>query len=499
MPMEKAKFKIAIGGMYQESHSFSPAPADQAQFEAGYLLFGEDLIEKLQGLNHEIAGALDVAKNHELSPLLYGATGASGMPLRQGVFESLTEQLCERLQASLPVDGVFLAMHGAMVAEHDDDATGHVFQKVRDIIGPRVPLVASLDLHANVTKKMSTLTDVLVGYHTAPHIDQFDTGARGMSCLLDILNKKISPTMAHIALPMILPPENGRTTEGPFSNVMNLVKSLEKRSDIVAASAYAVQPWMDLPEMGCSVLVVTNADPSTAELEAKNIAHTFWQKKDAFTQHLITADEIICLAQNTNQKPFIIADSSDSPSSGAPGDSTTFLKACLDAQVEQITLINILDPLAAQKAQQVGIGNRATFTVGASLSGQFYAPITFDAEVASLSDGTFRNKGPGFHGFQFDMGLSAVLKHKGIRLLVMSQPVIQWDPELYRSQGLDPATASMVAVKSPAAFRAAYEPFAHQVLILDAPGVCSPNLKTFPWQRINRPIYPLDDIEDLSI
>jgi microcystin degradation protein MlrC len=491
-------YRIALGGLYQESHTFSPAPADQKQFEAGYLLYGEDIVKTLAELNHEIGGALHTAKSHQIIPLLYGATGASGMPLRRHIFDKLCTQICQRLTDALPIDGVFLAMHGAMVAEHIDDATGHVLAQIRHIVGPHIPIVATLDLHANVTKQMATMANALVGYHTAPHIDQSDTGARGMALLLKILNKEVIPTMAHVSIPMILPPENGRTTQGPFANIMNQVKALEQMPNILAASAYPVQPWMDLPEMGCSTLVVTHNDPPRAQKEAQHLAQAFWQCREDFIQDLQSPSNIIQQALGNPKGPYIISDSSDSPSSGAPGDSTTFLKACVDAGVDATTLINILDPEAAQKAQKVGIGQTTTFTLGASLSNQFYQPFTFEATVKSLSDGKFTNKGPGFRGFEFHMGLTAVLVHKGIHLVVMSQPVIQWDPELYRSQGLDPATAKLVAVKSPAAFRAAYEPFAEKVIVLDAPGVCSPNLKTFPWKRINRPIYPLDNLSETN-
>ena len=491
-------YRIALGGLYQESHTFSPAPADQKQFEAGYLLYGQDIIKTLAGLNHEIGGALHTAQGHDIVPLLYGATGASGMPLRRDIFDKLCTQMCQRLQEALPIDGVFLAMHGAMVAEHIDDATGHVLAQIRNIVGPHIPIVATLDLHANVTKQMATAADALVGYHTAPHIDQSDTGSRGMALLLKILNKEVRPTMAHVAIPMILPPENGRTTQGPFSNVMDQVKALEKMPNILAASAYPVQPWLDLPEMGCSTLVITHNDPALAQQKAQQLAQAFWQCREGFIEDLQSPSSIIQQALASPNGPYIISDSSDSPSSGAPGDSTTFLQACVEAKLEAKTLINILDPNAAQKAQKIGIGQTATFTLGASLSHQFYKPFTFEATVKSLSDGKFTNKGPGFRGFEFNMGLTAVLVHKGIHLVVMSQPVIQWDPELYRSQGLDPATAKLIAVKSPAAFRAAYEPFAEKVLVLDAPGVCSPNLKTFPWKRINRPIYPLDNISETN-
>ncbi|MDA0712107.1 MAG: M81 family metallopeptidase [bacterium] len=487
-------YRIALGGLYQESHSFSPAPADREQFEAGYLLYGSEIFEALSDNNHEIGGAFQTAHHHSLIPLVYGATGASGMPLRAGIFNTLCDQLCDRVRASLPLDGVYLAMHGAMACEHIDDATGHVLARIREIVGTRIPIVASLDLHANVTRLMARTANALVGYHTAPHIDQSDTGRRAMSLLLKVLEKNAHPTMAHVQLPMILAPENGMTTTGPFSEVMDMVKSVENMPRVLAASAYPVQPWMDLPEMGCSVLVVTDNDPELGQREAQRIARAFWDRRERFAQDLLSPQDIIRDALTSSGGPHIVSDSSDAPSSGAPGDSTTFLRACLDADIRKMTLINILDPLAVKQAQAVGIGNTFEFTLGASLSSTFYGPIQLTATVRSLSDGKFTNKGPGFRGFEFNMGPTAVLVYQGIHLVVMSLPVIQWDPELYRSQGLDPAAATLVAVKSPAAFRAAYEPLAGKVIILDAPGVCSPNLKGFPWARINRPIYPLDPV-----
>ena len=484
--------RIAIGGLYQESHSFSPAAATMNQFRAGYLLYGEQIIQNLAPLNHEMGGAIESAQGHDLIPLLYGATGASGQPIRRETFETLCADLCQQLKTALPVDGVFLAMHGAMLAEHIDDATGHVLQAIRNIVGPAIPIVATLDLHANVTCQMVAVTDALVGYHTAPHIDQRNTGKRGMTLLLNILNGQAKPTMYLQQIPMILPPENGRTTQGPFSEIMSQIVALETQPDILSASAYSVQPWLDLPEMGCGIIVITNNNPNLAQKEALCLAQQFWQSRDRFVDTLLTPETIIAQARSTNQYPYIISDSADSPSSGAPGDSTVFLKALLESNFQECVLLNILDPAAVKKAIQVGVGNRATFTIGATMSSQFYRPVTCQATVKTISDGKFKNKGPGFKGFEFQMGRTVVLVSGGIHIVVMEQPVIQWDPELYRSQGLDPAESKITAVKSPAAFRAAYEPFATKVLILDAPGTCSPNLRTFPWKRVKRPIYPLD-------
>lgn len=484
--------RIAIGGLYQESHSFSPAPADRGAFEGGSLLYGRNLIEELAGLNHEIGGALSAAVDHEAIPLLYAATGASGMPVRQSVLEEFVGDFLQRLSASLPVDGVYLAMHGATAGEHLDDPTGHLFSRLRELVGPDVPIVASLDLHANVTKEMVDASDALVGYHTAPHIDQGDTGARAMRALIQAM-EGTRLTTALRQIPMVVPGENGRTTEGPYAGVMDRAIKLEDEKGIVSASVFCVQPWLDLPEMGCSTVVVTQNDPERAQREADRLAEMLWSRRRDFTPHLVSVDDGIDRALADTAGPYVFSDAADAPSSGAPGDSTVLIDAFLRRGLQETVLLNILDPDAVSSATAVGVGNRAVFTLGASLSDTFYGPVTFDARVRTLFDGSFRFKGPAFKGVEFHMGRTAVLVSGGLHLVVMEQPILQWDPELYRCVGLDPADAKIVVAKSPAAFRAGYEPFAAQILNIDCPGVCSPNLKSFPWKRASRPLFPLDD------
>jgi microcystin degradation protein MlrC len=383
-----------------------------------------------------------------------------------------------------------------MLAEGVDDATGDLLEAARAQVGDRTPVVASLDLHANVTRRMVRCASALVGYHTAPHVDQADTGARAVRLLLGILERGSQPTSALAQLPMVLPGEMARTTDGPYREVMDLAIALESRPGILSASAFSVQPWLDVPEMGCSVVVVADGDHGLARREARELAAAFWQRRKAFTPDLVPADRALDRALASQARPFVLSDAADAPSSGAPGDSTAVLARLLDREIGEPVLLNIVDPAAVAAAFRAGVGATIELTAGGTLSGGFCDPVTFSAYVKSLSDGRFRNKGPGFHGVEFQMGRTAVLVQSGIHLVAMERPVIQWDPELYRSQGLDPAEARIVIVKSPAAFRAAYEPFAAQVLILDVPGVCSANLQTFPWQHITRPMFPFDDLGD---
>ncbi|MCZ7583638.1 MAG: M81 family metallopeptidase [Deltaproteobacteria bacterium] len=489
--------KIAIGQFAQESHSFSPIPGSWTQFEAGYVLRGPKIIAHFQGTRDAIAGALEVAgrQGTDVVPLMACFATSSG-PILQDVFDSLLDELLDRLRAVLPVDGVFMVLHGAMLAEHDDDATGRVLEAIREVVGPEVPVTGSLDLHANVTQKMVDQANVLVGYKTFPHVDMYETAARAMQHLADLIAGTARPVTALRCLPMILPGENGRTTDGPFAEVIAQAIALESTPGVLSASAFSVQPWLDLPDVGCSVLVTTEDDPTLADREAEQLADAFWARRRAFDVQLVPIEEAIARAVVAERGPVIFSDASDAPSSGAPGDSTVILNALLEAGVNVETLINIVDPKAVDAAIRAGVGAEVTLTVGGRATAAFCAPATLTGRVRLIADGAFRFKGPGFHGVEFQRGRTTVVQAGAIFLEIMERPVVQWDPELYRSVGLEPRDARIVVVKSPAGFRAAYAPFAAEIIIVDAPGVCSSNLRSFPWKRIGRPCYPLDEIVD---
>jgi len=486
--------RIAIGGLYQESHSFSPAPATLEEFEACILVTGQAVFDQLSNANHEVSGALEALSDCDCVPLLYGATSASGMPLRTPCYKHLKDTYLGLLSDVLPVDGVVMTMHGATAAEDTDDVTGDLIAAVRDLIGPDRPITVSLDLHANVTARMAEHADALVGYHTAPHIDQKRTGYRAGKAMRHLLSGG-SIHQAYRAIPALLPAENGQTTTGPFAEVMDQAVDLEESDDILTASVFSSQPWLDLSEVGSSVVVTTTGDRSLAEQKANGLAQALWDRRHAFEPNLVNYTEAIDRALANDHGPTILSDSGDAPSSGAPGDSTVLLSALLERDVQESAYLNIVDPSAVEQATRIGVGHTGTLTVGATYSDQFYAPVTFEGTIVTLFDGVFTFKGPAFNGVPFDMGKTAVIAAGGIRVMAMERGVLQWDPELYRCVGLVPRDAKLVAVKSPAAFRASYETFAHEIVNINAPGVCSPDLKSFPWARVPRPLYPLDNFD----
>lgn len=493
---ERIHMRIAIGGIVQESNSFSPVPGSWLHFPDGHVLRGAALLDERAGTRTEIGGAIDVAAREgvTLVPLLSATTTASAGPMLGEVFAALRDELVARLRDALPADGVLLVLHGAMAAEGYEDATGEILRAARAAAGPGLPVVSTLDLHANVTRQMVEQADALVGYHTAPHVDLYETGERGMRLLASIVRGDARPAAALRRLPMIVPAENGRTTEGPYAEVMDRAIELMAGPGALDISAFSVQPWLDVADVGCSVLVYADGDARLAARWADELADMFWERRRRFDVTLAPAEATIRRALASDARPFVLADSADAPSSGAPGDSTAVLEMLIRARPDRPCLHNIVDPPAVAAMFEAGAGAEVTLTLGAGSGVPFYRPIEIAGRVRLLSNGDFTNKGMGFQGVVFRRGRTAVLEIGQIALVVMERPVIQWDPELYRSLGLEPRDAQIVIVKSPAAFRAAYEPLAAEVAVIDAPGVCSPNLRALPWKLARRPIFPLDEV-----
>ena len=490
--------RIAVGGFAQESHSFSPVLGSWSHFGPQDVSRGQQMFERFKGTRSEIGGVLDAAEQHgiELVPLLAARASSSAGPLLRHVFEQIRDELLDHLRQAEALDGVLLVLHGAMVAQGYEDATGEILRAFRTEIGPDLPLVGTLDLHANVTQRMVNQATGLVGYHTAPHIDQYETGQRGLNLLCATITGRAQPFTALRRLPMLLPGETARTTDGPYAEVMQQVQALTECRDVLDSSAFSVQPWLDVLDVGCSVVVITNGDHQLAERQADRLADEFWKRHHSFEVELTPTVSAIERALASDRWPFILADSEDAPSSGAPGDSTVILEALLHAQPAKDCLLNIVDPVAVEEIVRAGVGQQVSVLVGARYAPAFYGPLEVSGRVKLLSDGEFVQKGPGFRGELLHSGRTAVLKIGRIYLVVMERAVRQWDPELYRSVGLEPRDAQIVVVKSPAAFRAAYGPIAAEILIIEAPGVCSPDLRSLPFRRVRRPLFPLDEIDD---
>ena len=495
--------RVAVGGLMQETNSFSPVPTTLADFEAEYLLRGDEIREYFAGTNTEIAGFLTACESLadlHLTPLL-AASANSGGNVTAATFATLSGELLDRLNRTVSeaaLDVLLLALHGSMCVDGEDDPEGALLESCRSAVGARCVIGASLDLHANVTERMARAADVLVGYRTYPHIDQARTAERVASAAMAAAAGPSVRTVVQ-KLPLIVPAEHMQTTDGPMHELRAEADWLEAEGAAEVVSVFGVQPWLDVAGAGCSIAVVGH-DAETARVHARRLAGEFWRRRDQFEVELIDIETAIRWALATEEGPVVLVDSADSPSSGAPGDSAAVLAALLnfvetEADPGGPCLLTVVDPKAAAAAHRAGEGNQIEMTVGGRLDPTRSIAARFAGSVERLTDGKFVRKGPAFTGLPVDAGPAAVLASGSIRVLVTTRPVPTSDPELFRSAGLEPASAKIVAVKSPTLFRAAYDEFSRRIIYVDTPGAASANLREFPWERISRPTYPLDDID----
>jgi microcystin degradation protein MlrC len=487
--------RIVLGGITHEANTFCPHVTDLADFEARQLVRGDGLLKNWRDTRTELAGMLSVlstASACTVIPTLL-ARALSGAPMRHGTLDTLLDELLARIEAAHPVDGVLLVLHGAMMSDEAPDATGYLLSRVRALVGPDVPIVGTLDLHANVTGRMVREATALIGYHTAPHVDMYETGQKAAQVLLSALSGDVDPQAVVVRLPMLLPPENSTHNWGPLAGVIDQASKLEQKGQVIHAGVYPVQPWMDTEDVASSVVAITSGDREAAERYALWLAAAFWSRRDEFVSELVSPDEAVRRALARTSGTVVLCDSADATTSGSTGDSTAILAALLRAAPLGVTaLANVVDSQAVGKAIAAGVGATVTVEVGGSIARRTFRPVTITGYVKTISDGTFTFKGPGMRGVPHHMGRAVVLVRGGIHLVVMERGVSQWDPQLYRSVGLEPADARMVQVKSPMAFRAAYQGLYDAAIVVSAPGAASPDLVSLPWARLPRPIYPLD-------
>ena len=482
--------RIAIASMLQESNTFSPVYTKYDDFAP---VFGKAVLERHRGKLTEMGGFLDVldAGRIEVAPVC-AAWAITANRLVRADFEKLLGEFEAGLRKAKP-DALLLAMHGAQTAEGEDDVEGRVLSIARQVLGPDRPVVMSLDLHANITRRMVELASAIVGYHTYPHIDMFETGQRAARLMLRIIKGQCRPTMAMRKLPLIIPAENSQTYRGPMAKLIQAAQTLEAAGKAEAVAIFPVQPWMDIDEMGCAVVAVTNNDARAAQKHADALAARLWKTRKDYDVKLHTVPDALAAAEKVKGGPVVLAESSDSTGSGSPGDSTGVLKYLVKAKLSGPAAIFLVDPEAVAKAVAAGIGATVKMSIGGAFDKKNSKPVPVTAYVRLISDGRWTARARGYNtGITTAMGRAVVLEAGQLRILVAERSAMTVDPELFRSHGIDPAYCHIVVVKSPNGFRAAYEPIAKAIFLVDTPGVSTANFARLPFKRVPRPLYPLD-------
>jgi microcystin degradation protein MlrC len=489
--------RIAVGGILTECNHLGGVPIDMATYEASELLRGDELLR----LNTSVVGGMLATlreRNAEVVPLIY-ASACSGGPITRDCWERLRGEWFERLQHALPVDGVLLPLHGSALVEDLDDPEGDMIHAARHLVGPDVPVVASLDLHAHVTSQMVHFADALLAWETYPHHDQYLTGHRATNLLLDMLAGKFRPTMAMGKVPVITSAIHGSThDDGPFAELMRYTKSLEQRPDVLSTSLFLIHPYMDCADMGSGGLVITNNNLELAESLAADIAMRYWQRRHDLEPETISPQKAIARGLAIDGGPVILVETADCCGGGAAGDSIATLLALADSGMSDTAYVPVVDPEAAKACHEAGIGAELSLPLGHKLDPRWGRTRTFDGTVEQLCDGKFVYIGGQWEGHHESMGPSAVFAIGSIRVLVTSRATYDWADEQLRAAGLDPRKAKFIVAKNPMNYRVAYGRIAKATIILDTPGPTPATLRHVEFKKLQRPYFPADaDISDL--
>jgi microcystin degradation protein MlrC len=512
-------FRVAVAQIAHETNVFSSVKTDVAAFAASGIHLGQDAIEVGRDTNTEVGGFITGAavQGIELVPLVAVWATPSGLVTAEAIHH-LAELLADGLRqarANGPLDGVLLALHGAMVTEIDDDGEGYILQTVRGIVGPDVPVVATLDLHANISVRMVELADVLIGYDTYPHVDMAERAEEATAVLSRLMRREIRPTAALRKPPML--PTSQRMTTGrmPMRALMEQAHRMEEDPRVVNVTVAGGFPLADIHDAGLGIVVTTDDDPDLAEKLANELATEAWSLRDGFLGGVASFEHAAELIRSLDSEedvdmpvsgPLVLVDIADNPWTGGPGDSVELLRFLFAHQVDGAAVALIRDPEVVQEAIAAGPGGKIAVDLGGKTDRLHGDPLPVRAHVKLLSDGRYVNDGPMMAGLTVDLGPTALLLCEPtsgapappVEVLVTTRAETPIDLNVFRCHGIEPTRHRVLGLKGKGHFRAAFEPIARRVVLVEGPGITGADLSRLTFRRVRRPIWPLDPAEAIA-
>ena len=476
--------RILLGECKQEVSSFNPALSHYDDFTFSR---GDELIAVHRSAQSEMGGALGVfvaRDDVELVPAFGARAITSGGTLAAADWRRLSSEFLDAVRHAPAPDAVYFSLHGAMSAEGEGDPEGYLLQDTRKILGERIPIVISLDLHGILTDRILGHTDALTVYHTYPHIDFYETGARAARLLLRIIDEGIRPATAVVKIPALVRGKELITETGIFGSFIRRCQAIEAS---LSAGMFIGNPFTDVPDLRSNSIVVTD-DPERSAREARQLAEDFWAVREQLHEDLTPLDEAVQIAKET-AGTVVMMDAADATSSGASGDSNAILRALMEAGYAGTTLVPIIDPRAAAAAFAVGVGNTVRTDVGGAFDPARFPPLAVEGRVHLLAEGRFVAE---FNAMEAYAGPTAVVKAGNFTLVLGSRPVSLHDRSFYLAHGQDPKRFDCVVVKSPHCKHEMYQEWCARLINVDAPGSTSANLPSLGHTVCARPIFPLD-------
>jgi microcystin degradation protein MlrC len=490
--------KIVVSELHQETNSFNSVVTTMQEFERRVIYTGKEMLDLHNG--RELAGMFQAIEesNGEIVPAC-SMNSQSGGPVDQKVVEYFIEKTNAAINENMPVDGIFLSLHGATQTTEFDDACGVILERIRKKAGDRVVIAVSADLHANVTSTWMKNADIICGYQSYPHLDFFDTGYRAAKLgMMSLAGEELH--MVRASIPMIIPASSYNSMTSPFKDVIEEAKGLVKTGELYDCSIFQMQPWLDVNPAGGSVIITIDKDYSKAKSYAYQLAKHLFDMRNSFETPLYSIEQVIDISlENRSGKPVILVDFADSANAGSTGDSAAILKRLLERKIKPKTALIVNDPSAVELAFRVNVGKKAEFSIGGTINPNLFEPVKTEAYVKSLHDGSFCLEGPAGRGMVNDIGRTAVIKIGEIDVVLCKNMVFGGDPQIYRGFGVEPTYYQMVVVKACSSFRDAYSIISDKICLTDTPGAASANLKSLPYRKIPGTFYPFSSLDDFQI
>ena len=489
---------VLTGSFVHESSTFKKGETTLQDFRDEVLDLGQTAIDRFGEVNDELAGFLDAGRaggwrvTHTVS-----AHANPGAPVSRQAFDHIAGIICDAAREHRStLDGILLSLHGSMVPTFCEDGEGELLRRLRAIVGPDLPVAASLDLHAMVTPAMIEQAQILVSYKTYPHIDMRATGLHAGRILDAAMRSEVRPRTIRVHVPMLDEANAGRTDVPATAALYARAAAHEAEPGILAVSVNAGFSEADIAEMGPTVLVTHGKGAEArAEAIARDLARSIWDGRGSVANTFLTPAEAAAQARDFDaaKGPLVIADYADNPGAGAYGDATALLSALLDAGAEPGAFAPMIDPEAAATLHRYRVGETVTLDLGGKCDPAFGGgPLRLTGEILHLSDGSYTGDGPILGGITHSFGPTAVFRVQGIDILVVTLNEQMLDLQQVRTFGIEPARLRFLVVKSMQHFRAAFEPIAGKVIVCDTGALATPQAHLRPYVRVRRPVWPLD-------
>jgi microcystin degradation protein MlrC len=488
--------RIAIASIIHESNTFAVHPTTLADFSVRR---GQAVIDHYRPTFHEMAGFIAGADEYdfELHPLLAASATPAGAVTSEA-FETLVGELLEQLQAALPqIDGLLLALHGAMVADDFPQADGEIVRRVRQLVGPAFPVVVTHDYHGNVPAQLVRDATALIIYKTCPHIDQPERGLQAAELIVRTVRGEVKPVSAMVKPEVLFNIAFHNTSKGPMQPLMQAAIDLEQQPGILAASIAAGYQYADVPAMGPSIVVVADGDAALAQREAERLGDQMWAAREQLLPRIATPAEAVRTAMSATQTPVSLFELGDNIGGGSAGDATIILKELIDQDAEG-WVVSIYDPEAVEICAQAGIGGEVSLQVGGKTDAMHGPTLSIAGRVRTLHDGSYeeteRRHGGGRY---FNQGLTAVVAvpkqgepgHRGGLLVLNSKRTPPMSIHQITCVGIVPQQQRILVAKGAVAPRAAYEPVSAQLIEVDTAGATAINRPPAEFKQARQTFY----------